>query len=149
MMFVTASDIFSTMASTACYSSQASSQQGAQWVLPVPACQAECEETGTAGLEEPEAQSCPSSPGSQLPCWKFAGLPEEKHIASCATLKRALRAGCSSPVLPIVHLSPWMVGGQTMRVCWKGSAWVQSWVGRVCRGTPCCVRPGMLMVACW
>lgn len=50
----------------------------------MPACQAECEETGTAGSEEPKVPSCPSSPGSQRPCWKFAGLPEEKFFFESA-----------------------------------------------------------------
>lgn len=55
----------------------------------------------------------------------------------------------------IIHNSecnplPWMVeGGQTIRVCWKGSAWLHSPAGRVWIGTLCWVRPGMLMVACW
>lgn len=47
-------------------------------LLPAPACQAECEETGTTGSEEPKVPSYPFSAGSRRPCWRFAGLPEGK-----------------------------------------------------------------------
>lgn len=72
-------------------------------VLPVPACQAECEEAGTAGSEGPTVPSCPSSPGSQRPCWKFAGLPEEdSHIESAAG---------SSPIASVAHCASLTLDG--------------------------------------
>lgn len=148
MMFETVSDIFSTTVSTVYYSSQASSQQGGGSGSYL--CQharLNVKRLGRLVLRNQRYRVvhphrvARGLVGSLQAC-------QRKTFFFKPRLK-VLQARHSSPMLPIVHPSPWMVGGQTMSVCWKGSAWVQSWVGRVCRGTLCCVRPGMLMVACW
>lgn len=79
-------------------------------LVPAPACQAECEGTGTTDSEAPGVPGSPSSAGIQRPCWTSAGLLEENKLVSRAVL-RELRPDASR------HHSPWMVGGQTMSVC--------------------------------
>lgn len=44
------------------------------WILPVPACQVECEEAVTTGFEEPRVQSCPFSLGNQRAYWMIEDL---------------------------------------------------------------------------
>lgn len=96
--------------------------------------------------------SCPFLLGNQKAYWWFGDLGgENKHIPK--EIISELESIGEEKYFNLLQnpniLSPWMVGGQTMSVCWNGSVWAQSWVGRVCRGTLCWVRPGMLMVACW
>lgn len=46
----------------------------------MPACRAECEETGTTGSEKPKVLSCPSLLGNQRPCWKFEDLAGKDRV---------------------------------------------------------------------
>lgn len=64
-------------------------------LLPAPACQAECEETGTTGSGAPGVPSSPSSAGIQRPCWRSAGLPGGNKLMSQETLT-VLPAGSPS-----------------------------------------------------
>lgn len=119
-----------------------------QWIQPESACWAGCAGAGRTGSEPLKVQSCPFSLDNRMACWWFEGLCENRKVDH--TLHIRVGSYCAAADCSIVgSVSPWMVGGQTMSVCWKGSVWAQSWAGLVCRGTPCWVSPGMLMVACW